>query len=354
MSEPVENQTTVAAQATDATPTQVPAATSESGASPTSSDPSGSTTAPPEKAAVESASSSERPGGPATVAPSTCSCGSSGCTGGCGGGSPQLIYALGQLGFDFATEARRDSIMQQMGEGANPYDPEQLLSYLKDNPSDAAAILWTLNLDATSIYVIQGQGAFASQVYERLRDFLKEQIEQGVERVSVPGYIAGNARLMNGQVVPVIRPELRGMFSWTTSALVNAVCGSPPPKREAEEIESYARNTDGVRNFLERVYHELRNLGTTPQGRAINFSATNAFSVSRIFESALKDGLDLDTIEVERSPICRPESDCWDVKLTFFNPTKVFEQARKVYRFTVDVSDVVPVTVGPVRSWFVR
>jgi len=26
----------------------------------------------------------------------------------------------------------------------------------------------------------------------------------------------------------------------------------------------------------------------------------------------------------------------------------------KVYRFTVDVSDVVPVTVGPVRSWFVR
>ena len=72
------------------------------------------------------------------------------------------------------------------------------------------------------------------------------------------------------------------------------------------------------------------------------------------FESALKDGLDLDTIEVERSPICRPESDCWDVKLTFFNPSKVFEQARKVYRFTVDVSDVVPVTVGSVRSWFVR
>ena len=27
---------------------------------------------------------------------------------------------------------------------------------------------------------------------------------------------------------------------------------------------------------------------------------------------------------------------------------------RKVYRFTVDASDVVPVTVGPVRSWFVR
>jgi hypothetical protein len=30
------------------------------------------------------------------------------------------------------------------------------------------------------------------------------------------------------------------------------------------------------------------------------------------------------------------------------------QTVRKVYRFTVDVSDVVPVTVGPMRSWFVR
>jgi hypothetical protein len=29
------------------------------------------------------------------------------------------------------------------------------------------------------------------------------------------------------------------------------------------------------------------------------------------------------------------------------------DQARKVYRFTVDVSDLVPVTVGEPRSWHV-
>ena len=73
-----------------------------------------------------------------------------------------------------------------------------------------------------------------------------------------------------------------------------------------------------------------------------------------VSDPALKEEMELDTIEVERSPICRPESDCWEVKLTFFNPSKVFEQARKVYRFTADVSDVVPVMVGPVHSWFVR
>ena len=64
--------------------------------------------------------------------------------------------------------------------------------------------------------------------------------------------------------------------------------------------------------------------------------------------------MDLESIEVEHSPVCRPGSDCWDVKLHFFFPARQVQTVRKVYRFTVDVSDVVPVTVGPVRSWFVR
>jgi hypothetical protein len=109
-----------------------------------------------------------------------------------------------------------------------------------------------------------------------------------------------------------------------------------------------------VRNFLERVYHELRNLGVDPCHRAINYSATNALNVANIFESALKDNMQLDTIACERSPICRPDSDCWDVKLIFFDPENQLTRARKVYRFTVDVSDVCPVMVGPVRSWFIR
>lgn len=264
----------------------------------------------------------------------------------CGAASapPQLVFALGQLGFDFGTEARRDSILQHMKEPANPHDPKKLLAYLEENPWDAAAILWTLNLDATPIYGIQGQGAFASEVYLRLREFLKEQSDGEVERVSVPGYLAGSARLSSGQVVPVIGPALRGMYSWNTAALVKAAGGDSP---SSEKVQ-------GVANFLRRVYDELRNLGMMPQERALNYAATNAFQVTGVFKEALEEGMDLDTIEVERSPLCRPDSECWDVKLTFFNPKKVFEQARKVYRFTVDVSDVVPVMVGPVRSWFVR
>jgi cyanobactin maturation PatA/PatG family protease len=269
------------------------------------------------------------------------------------GSGPSLVYALGTLGYNLVSEARRDSIMQHMD--GNPNDPKQLLAYLDNNPSDAAAIIWTLNLDATPVYAIRPQGAFAREGYERLRQFLLEQIEEGVERISVPGIITGQAQLMSGQVVPVIQPDLRGMYSWTTAALVEAVCGERPPESaKATDREAYAEKVEAVSNFLERVYHELRNLGLTAQERAINYAATNAMNVEKIFEAAIKDEMELDTIEIEPSSICRPGSDCWDVKLTFFNPGKVFEQARKVYSFTVDGSEVCPVMMGKVRSWSIR
>jgi cyanobactin maturation PatA/PatG family protease len=274
---------------------------------------------------------------------------------GANGASPQLFFALGQLGFDYGTEARRDSIMQHMDEPANPNDPNQLLTYLKKNPWDATSILWTLNLDATPIYAVQAQGAFARETCQRLCEFLGEQTCGAVERVSIPGYSGGSARLSNGQTVPVIWPDLRGMYSWNNKALVKAVCGDPPTEKAPQkEKDGYVKKAQTIANFLQRVYEELRNLGTTPQERAINYAATNALQAAAVFNDAIESGMDLDTIEVERSPVCRPESDCWDVKLTFFNPSKVFEQARKVYLFTVDVSDVVPVMVGSVRSWFVR
>lgn len=275
----------------------------------------------------------------------SCSCGSA--------PSVQRVYALGQLGIDFGTETRRHSIAQHLG--GNVHDPAHLLKYFDNNPWDAASIHWTLNLDATPIYAIQAQGPFARDVYERLRGFLREQLTEGVERVSVPGLAVGNVRLLSGQTVPALLPDLRGMYSWTTAALVEAVGGKAPAKDAKPQARSaYDEKTQAVANFLLRVYDELRNLGLTAPDRAINYVATNALLVAEVFHDALRNGMDLDTIETEPSPISHGNADCWDVRLTFFNPQKVFEQARKVYRFTVDVSDIVPVMVGSVRSWFVR
>jgi cyanobactin maturation PatA/PatG family protease len=167
--------------------------------------------------------------------------------------------------------------------------------------------------------------------------------------------VAGKVRLMNGQTVPVIVPEVRGMYNWTTLDLVRAVLSPPPAEgAPAKEKEAHDRKSEGIRSFLDRIYFELRNLGILPQERAMNFAGTNAFNIERVYEAAMKDEMELDSIAVERSPICRPDSDCWDVKLFFFFPDRQVQTVRKVYRFTVDVSDVVPVTVGPVRSWFAR
>jgi cyanobactin maturation PatA/PatG family protease len=290
-----------------------------------------------------------RPAAGGRVGASTCGCG-------CAGGTPaQLVYALGLLGYDFGTESRRDSIAQHMDQPANPYDANQILGYLDGHPWDAPSVHWTLNLDATPIYAVQADGAFASDVYTRLRQFLREQLADGVERVSVPGWVAGRVRLFTGQMVPIIHPMLRGMYSWTVRALVEAAGGKRPATGASQkDKDTYHQKTEAIGNFLHRIYHEFRNLGITPEDRAKNYAGTNALLAARVFEDAVKAEIDLDTIDVERSPICRPESDCWDVKLTFFDPKRTLERARKVYRFTVDVGDPVPVMVGSVRSWFVR
>src|SRR5262249_3302860 len=248
----------------------------------------------------------------------------------------------GQIGYDLISEARRDSIAQHMGGPVtDAWDPSRMLGYLKDNPWEAASIILTLNADQTPLYAIAPTGPFAGRGYEFLREFLDEQLRGEIELVSIAGRVDGRARLFNGQVVPVVIPELRGLYSWSTGALVKAAAGEPPPDAApAGDRESFARKEAGVRGFLQKVYHELRNLGLAAEERAMNYAATNAFEVERAFEAAHKEAMELDTIEVERSPICRPDSDCWDVKIAFFYPERQVQTVRKVFRFTVDVSDV--------------
>jgi hypothetical protein len=282
-----------------------------------------------------------------------------GCGCGCSAG-PRLVYALGQLGYDFPSEARLDAFAQKLAgrAGVHPperglaFDPVRLLAHLEENPWDADAVVWTLGVDGTVLYALRPAGPFAADAYGELRRFLRERLEEGVERISVPGVVAGKATLLSGQTVPVIVPELRGMYSWTTAALADAVAGPAPA--DGPEHDGHARKREGVRNFLARVYHEVRNLGLAPQDRALNYAATNAFEMGAIYAAALRERMELDQVRVVPSPIGRPGSDCWDVEVYFFYPERQVQTVRKVYRFTVDVSDTVPVTVGATRSWFTR
>jgi cyanobactin maturation PatA/PatG family protease len=269
---------------------------------------------------------------------------------GCSGkATATQVYALGQIDFDYGTEARRDSFIQ-LGL-THPNDPRQLLAHLDENPWDAARVIWTLVQETTPVYAVVPAGPFAAEGYARLRSFLKGQLEEGVSQVSIPGVEAGKATLLNGQTVPAVIPEITGMYSWSTAALVKAVLGEPPDN--GQDRREYDDQSEEIANFLDRVYFELSNLGIASQERAVNYAATNAFQVSQVYKEAIKQELKLDTIHAERSKVCRPGADCWDVKLSFFDPRKREEKAREVYRFSVDVSDLIPVTVGKVRHWSV-
>lgn len=217
-----------------------------------------------------------------------------------GGGKIQLVYALGELGYDFGTQARRDSFTQAMPAGI------EMLDYLEQNPFEAQSLIWTLNLDATPIYAIRPNGPYASVTYERLRSFLRDE---NIERVSIPGYLAGSVKLLSGETVPAIIPEVRGMYGWSVAALIENLRQAYPTGPSEEDY------SNKIREYLERIYYEFRNLGVTPQERALNFSATNAFQIADVMSTGTAADVGLDTITVEKSPICRTDSDCYDVKL---------------------------------------
>jgi hypothetical protein len=276
---------------------------------------------------------------------------------GCGGGEiKSLVYALGAVGYDFGSEARRDSFIQLMPPEAgdtpsNPYIANQMVSYLRGNPAEAKLLIWTLNIELTPIYAIEPEGAFAHLIYESLVDFLDCQIQAEssdnfISRVSIPGVLTGRSvRLFSGQIVPVVVPQLRGMYGWKVSSLIRETL------RATRVSAERADNMRGSLNeFLNRLYYEFRNLGQTSRDRALNYSATNAFQSAQVWSEASSAGMQLDTINVEKSPFGRMDSDCWDVKLRFFDPEND-RRARKIYRFTIDVSDIMPVTIGTVRSW---
>jgi cyanobactin maturation PatA/PatG family protease len=274
------------------------------------------------------------------------------------------VYALGQLSYDFGTEARRDIFKQGMPavdlDGvvvpANPYDAQQMVDYLAQNPAASKELIWTFNQELTPLYVIQAKGAFATEIYAALRLMLAGQIqaatsEDYIERISICGKLTDRTvELFSGEVLPVvILPNVRGMYGWQVNNLVEGAISTIRGELSEANIVSIRRS---LRNFLQRVYYDLKNPGQLDRDRALNFAATNTFQVASVYAAAVAHRMELDRIEVEKSSFCRLHSNCWDVKLRFFDPENT-RRGKKIFRFTIDVKDTLPVTLGEVRSWSV-
>jgi hypothetical protein len=287
---------------------------------------------------------------------------------------------------------------------ANPYDPVQMLSHLVHQPSEARALIWTMNLELTPIYALNPFGPYGADVYEQFiwilagqmvaQGFEKQVVKilkespvyaakleravrsgEGVpdyERFALPGQQNDQTtKLFSGQIVPGVDvAETRGVVGWNISQLITQarrqVLNEENLRRQQENTKR-AKNQQlppvtelpaedeidldqNIRDFLNKLYYELRNLGQMSQDRAMNFGATNAFQAVRTLVDAQAKRLALDTVAAQKSPYMRVDSDSWDILLRFFDP-KNLNVARTVYRFSVDVSDVMPVLVGEVRQW---
>jgi hypothetical protein len=252
------------------------------------------------------------------------------------------VYVIGRLSIGFGSMPIKTAFEQYAG--VNGEDGPAVAKYLRANPSEAETVQFVISVQNVPVYVIRPLGAYAAHAYQVLIEMYESQFTEKVERVAIPGINRGSSKLMSGQVVPVLSPSTRGMASWSTEALINAV--SKGKGKSGSVIEQR------LQDFLNRTYFELRNMGLSAQERALNYAASNAFQVGSIIQSAMDEQLELAGFNVVKSPISFEGEDTWDVQITFFNPKSRSEQAAKIYAFTVDVSTVTPYMIGEVRSWF--
>ena len=311
----------------------------------------------------------------------------------------QLVYVTGELGYDFITDARRDYFVQRFREMSDDHDyikafstdlglepgplylPEDnraMAAYLYqsqlftenhpapqgrfgEGPTDIGSVVWILIQEGQPLYALRPLHTFAVPVLQEFANFLYDQSRPEFldeenktpnpnrsERVSIAARILGDITLYNGQQVPVLDASLRALFNWNLKFLIEGVLGA---RDQASDPVAYDADYERLTNFLERIYYESRNLGQAPSDRATNYLTTNLFQANQAFQDALKDKLELDSIFAEKSPLCRPKSDCWDVVMRFFDPNNRLGKALTEYRLTVDVSDISPVGIGKVRKW---
>jgi hypothetical protein len=298
-----------------------------------------------------------------------------------------LIYALGTLDYDFGSEAHRDFLVQYL-RPTSPFDREGLMAHLAQNPLDAEWLTWIVKVDGVPICALDPSPAYGRVVYAWLRDVFAHPGHEHVPEetdsthdvemlVSLPGTIVGRVGLASGQVVPLVDPKVGGLFAWEQGAIERTILQGT--KVDKEVHRTILQHVD---LFQRNAARELRNVGRAPRERALNFAVTTAFqytedlamSFLRTQEQARsaqqgspareelatlrqvwqeKGSLELSHIDVQPSPICRPDSggNCWDIKLVLFDPAAGATRSGVVYHFTVDISSPLPVVIGEMQQW---
>jgi len=169
--------------------------------------------------------------------------------------------------------------------------------------------------------------------------------------LAFPGKITGKFRLLSGEMVDVINPNLRGMASWNTLNLVEVVKQFLPGKDA----------TTFITRIASRLYEESRNDGRKPEDRAKNWAATHLIrSFTPIIQSQIfRDFLGMNSdqgkfVSAAVNDVVVKPAECirtgmeYDVEISLYD-TENFLRGLTVLTTTVDVSDDVPVTTTKFR-----
>jgi hypothetical protein len=174
-------------------------------------------------------------------------------------------------------------------------------------------------------------------------------------KVAIAGTLANKrVTLANGVQVEVIHPELRGMSTWNTLRLLQVAIDQFPGSRG----EALADAWGFIARVTSRLNELTRNDGKTPQERALNWQATSFFQQirphlrSRTFREIVggEEGLNsaaVNDIQI-RPASCQESGGEYEVELSLFSVENVL-RGITVIASTVDVSDVVPVTLSGTR-----
>ena len=261
------------------------------------------------------------------------------------------------------------------------------------HPHDASATTWTLIRGATVLYGLSPSGPYSEEAFEELSDFLLSHLgltQKGLnfyylelngeiipwwaiwdpcfnaefsraqrqnlqpksltapksERIAVPGAITGQVRLKNGTVIQTIDPDMRGTAEWSREALLERIERNLYPGLN-QDNDLKAKIAD----LLDRLDEDVRNSGLAAEERALNFASTQHYELLARVLGDLRGPFEVDTVlPPTRSQHCREGSDCWDVEVSFFDPSNI-TAAPIIVRQSVDVSDVVPCHIDETRRF---
>ena len=256
--------------------------------------------------------------------------------------TPTSVFALGSVGFEIPTDLAYEALEQNrksVGIDGSVADAAVMGRLLAERPSLAEGLTWLLQENGNPIYALEPQGPLAAEIYSNLAEILTAQVLGEVDTISIPGLRLSSMRsLRDGTRVPrVVMEVTRGLYAWTVESSV---------ARTGIDVES----SEILLSILRKIKDESRNDGAGGPYRTLNYLLANPVQLTMSAVIAQREGFTFGGLNILRSTFSRPYSECWDIELAFVDTENEF-RAGLIHRHTVDVADILPVSVGALKAW---